>query len=133
MPTAPVDPAKRKRRAMATSSPRGLFVVPLASSTEFGRLFGDITRSYASDLGGVDGLTEAKRELIRRAATMEIWLQRAELRMASDQEVDMLAYATISNSQRRILSDIGLDRRSRPVDTISPLEYGRRFHQTPKG
>jgi hypothetical protein len=42
------------------------------------RRFKDLIAAHVADLGGADGLSEAQKQLVRRAVTMEIELERME-------------------------------------------------------
>lgn len=84
------------------------------------RRFREIHASIESDLGG--DLTEAQRHLIARAATLAIWCEAREAELAQGDEFDAGAYATIANALRRLLSDLGLERRARDI-TPSLSEY----------
>lgn len=77
------------------------------------RRFREIYSGVESDLGGV--LTEAQRHLIARAATLAIWCEAREAELAQGEDFDAAGYATISNALRRLLSDLGLERRARDV------------------
>jgi hypothetical protein len=84
------------------------------------RRFREIVTSIESDLGG--DMTEAQRHLIARAATLAIWAEAREADLAEGKEFDAGAYATIANAQRRLLSDLGLERRMRDI-TPSLADY----------
>jgi hypothetical protein len=77
----------------------------------------DVIDLHVSDQGGPDNLSEARRSLIRRAATITTELERLEARFASDKALkdDFATYQAGANSLRRILEAIGLDRVSRDV------------------
>lgn len=77
------------------------------------RRFREIVSGIESDLGG--DLTEAQRHLVARAATLAIWCEERESELGEGGEFDAGAYATISNALRRLLSDLGLERRARDV------------------
>lgn len=77
------------------------------------RRFREIFTGIESDLGG--DLTEAQRHLVARAATLAIWCEERESELGEGGEFDAPAYATISNALRRLLSDLGLERRARDV------------------
>lgn len=77
------------------------------------RRYREITASIESDLGG--DLTEAQRQLVARAATLSIWAEAREAELANGEPFDAAGYATISNALRRILCDLGLERRARNV------------------
>ena len=77
------------------------------------RRFREITTRIETDLGS--DLTEAQRQLVARAATMAVWAEEREAELARGEDFDALQYSTVSNAQRRLLSDLGLDRRARDV------------------
>ncbi len=79
------------------------------------RRFREIVHSIDSDLGG--DLTEAQRHLVARAATLAIWCEARESELAAGNEFDAAAYATIANALRRLLADLGLERRMRNITT----------------
>ncbi len=114
---------KHRRKASAITSGRKLFVVGHASRTEWGRRYLDLYRAHLSDLGGEEGLSEARRSLCRRAAALETELERMECRMAADMQVDLDRYGRAAGNLRRILESIGLDRRTKDVTPVSLQEY----------
>jgi hypothetical protein len=77
------------------------------------RRYREIFTGIESDLGG--DLTEAQRHLIARAATLAIWCEERETELGDGGEFDASQYATIANALRRLLSDLGLERRMRDV------------------
>ena len=77
------------------------------------RRFREITTGIETDLGG--DLTEAQKHLVARAATLSCWAEEREAELATGQDFDATQYATISNALRRLLSDLGLERRARDV------------------
>ncbi len=105
---APVLPQAGTRRGNGAVSLSGV-----DGRSFMARRFREITAGIESDLGG--GLTEAQRQLVARAATMAVWAEEREAELARGEEFDPLQYSTVSNSQRRLLSDLGLDRRARDV------------------
>lgn len=68
-----------------------------------------------SDLGGRDRLSAAERELIQRAALAGAMLQDLETRYLMGRGIDVAAYSTLANAQRRLLATVGLKRRPRDV------------------
>ena len=77
------------------------------------RRFREITSGIEDDLGG--DLTEAQKHLIARAACLACWCEEREAELANGEDFDAQGYATISNALRRLLSDLGLERRARDV------------------
>lgn len=73
------------------------------------RRFKELVASYTSDLGG--DLTTAQSAIIQRAVSLQVWLEDAEASYASSGELDIATYTTASNALRRLLADIGLDRK----------------------
>ncbi len=95
-------------------------LVGVDGRSQMARRYREITALIESDLGG--DLTEAQRQLVARAATLAIWCEERETEFANGAQFDAAAYATISNALRRLLSDLGLERRARNV-TPSLTEY----------
>ncbi len=104
-PPLPQAGTRRGNRAVSLSGVDGRSLMA--------RRFREITAGIETDLG--DDLTEAQRQLVARAATMAIWAEEREAELARGEEFDALQYSTVSNAQRRLLSDLGLERRSRDV------------------
>ncbi len=96
---------------------------PIAPFPTRGRRYLDLYRAHLSDLGGEEGLSEARRSLCRRAAALETELERMECRMAADMQVDLDRYGRAAGNLRRILESIGLDRRTKDVTPVSLQEY----------
>jgi hypothetical protein len=80
---------------------------------------------HLSDLGGEDVVSEAEKSIVRRAATLTVELERLELKFAKEGEAstgDLDLYQRTSNSLRRLLESVGLERRMRDV-TPSLVSY----------
>ena len=84
------------------------------------RRFREITTGIEADLGG--DLTEAQKHLVARAATLACWAEEREAELATGQDFDATQYATISNALRRLLADLGLERRAKDI-TPSLQDY----------
>lgn len=84
------------------------------------RRFREIVTNLESDLGG--DLSEAQRHLVARSATLAIWCEGRETELAAGGDFDASTYATIANALRRLLADLGLERRIRNV-TPSLSDY----------
>jgi len=98
------------------STRRGTGAIVLAGvdgRSMMARRFREITAGIECDLGG--DLTEAQKHLIARAATLACWCEERETELAKGEEFDANQYATIANALRRLLSDLGLERRARDV------------------
>lgn len=80
----------------------------------------DLHHGFLSDLGGEDTTTTAQRELCQRAACLGAALEDMEAAMLQGEEVSLSDYTTMCNTQRRLLSDIGLERRAKDVTPAAP-------------
>ena len=86
------------------------------------RRYRDLVEGFEADLGGRANLSEATRQLIRRAATLAIQCELMESGTANGQPFDVAAYVTASNAHRRILQTIGLKRvEARPKTLVQHL------------
>jgi hypothetical protein len=91
------------------------------------RRFREISAAMAADLG--NDLTEAQRHLIARAATLICWSEEREAELARGEEFDVALYSTVTNTLRRLLDTLGIERRPRDV-TPSLHDYlARRAEQ----
>lgn len=101
-----------------------VYLAGIDGRSHMARRFREIVTGIESDLGG--DLSEAQGQLVARAATLAIWCEGRETELASGGEFDASAYATISNALRRLLSDLGLERRARDVTpTLDQYLAGR--------
>jgi hypothetical protein len=78
------------------------------------------TSSHLSDLGGEENTSAAERSIIRRASTLTVELERLEAKFAVAGEAtadDLDLYQRMTNTLRRSLEAIGLQRRPRDVST----------------
>jgi hypothetical protein len=77
----------------------------------------ELVSSIQADLGGIDQLSEGSRQLVRRAAVLGVYIENCEAQWLAGQEVALGDYLSAINSQRRVLTTIGLERRARDVTT----------------
>jgi len=82
-----------------------------------------------SDLGGEDELSEGEKSLLRRIVTLEVQCEMQESSFARREgEIGATAldlYSRTSNTLRRLLESVGLQRRAKDV-TPSLSEYTKR-------
>ena len=82
---------------------------------------------HLSDLGGEDSASEAEKAIVRRAACLIVELEQLERKFALNgcaSSAQLLEYGRASNTLRRLLETVGLQRRPRDV-TPSLDEYLR--------
>jgi hypothetical protein len=71
-----------------------------------------------SDAGGADGISHAKRALIRRAAFIEAVCEGHELRLLKGEEIDVGALTQATNTLLGIYRMLGIDRRLKTVRSL---------------
>jgi hypothetical protein len=101
----------------------------LDNRTAAARRARDLVADLESDLGGGDRLPVGLRELVKRAAMLGAIVEDCEVRWLERKPVDLAAYLSAVNAQRRVLATIGLDRRPRDI-TPDPLAYARQRAET---
>ena len=74
----------------------------------------------ATDMGG--DLTAASTAIVCRAATLVTWAEQQEGEFANTGKMDIQQYATAVNTLRRLLADVGLERKARDL-TPTLAEY----------
>jgi hypothetical protein len=85
------------------------------------RRFRDLVSSYVSDMGGLDLCSEIKIGLLRRLAAATVAAERLEARMINGEAVDIGQLCTLASTTVRLASRVGLERRARPVESLSAL------------
>jgi hypothetical protein len=112
-----------KQRSKVTNGKR-MFVDGNGRSP-WARRWRDLCELHARDLSGgdLDSLSEAKRSLIKRAATIEIELEAIEGKLSEGKPGDLSTYAMAAGHLKRILETLGIERV--PRDISDPLEYRR--------
>ena len=108
MGKAPPPPQFRTRRGTGA-----VMLAGVDGRSMMARRFREIVTGIESDLGG--DLTEAQKHLTARAATLACWCEDREGELANGQEFDASQYSAVTNTLRRLLSDLGLERRARDV------------------
>lgn len=92
-----------------------LFVEAVDGRSAIARRYRDLVAEHSSDLGGAELLSEAQRQMIRRASSLACWCEAVESRLAEGEDIDIGTYTTATNALRRVLVDLGLERRARDV------------------
>ena len=76
-----------------------------------------------SDMGGAEYISAAQRQLAQRASVLGALIENIEANWAEGKPIEVLHYLRAVGVQRRVLQTLGLERRARSVNEISPLEY----------
>ena len=117
----------RSRLSNGFLLPRGV-----VSTGTWVRRWADVIDLLQSDAGGIDSLSEATKSLIRRAATIQTICERFEAAFAESEtggtSLQWGEYQRLSNTLRRLLEAIGLERKSKDI-TPSLDQYLQNKHR----
>ena len=88
------------------------------------RRYRDLAFSIASDIGGMDNISEAERQLVRSLAGLVVLRERLDALALGGEQIDTAEYCRLVNSIRRTAATIGLE--VRVVDGLPTVEeYAR--------
>ena len=109
-------PALAKPKAMAgTRQGNGCLLLEGVDGRSWGaRRFRELVADLAEHLGG-GAITAPQEAIVRRAAQLMVWSEEREAAFARGEDFDVTTYATVANSLRRLLTDLGLERKVRDV------------------
>lgn len=85
--------------------------------THGGRRFKELCADLMDHLGDIP--TAPQVAIIRRAAALAVWCEQAEADQAQGDDFDVASYTTAANTMRRLLVDLGLERRAKDVTSLS--------------
>jgi hypothetical protein len=86
------------------------------------RRFRDIASQVAIDQGGVNRLSEARLQLVRRFSAACVLAEQLEADLANGQEIDVERHALLCSTLTRLAQRIGIDRRAKNI-TPSVKDY----------
>jgi hypothetical protein len=124
-PHAP-EAAPRKGRSKVSNG--RVLIAGVDQRSPWVRRCRDVLREHVADLGGVDNCSAAERSIIRRAAVLTTELEQLETKFALAGQADagdLETYQRCSNTLRRLLESVGLQRRARDVTTPSLADIAR--------
>ena len=111
-----LEGAKKKGRSRLSNG----HVLPSSVDlrSRWARRFRDLLTTHLNDLGGPAAVSEAEKAIVRRAAALMVELERMEECFAlngcaSPDELEL--YQRCSNTMKRLLEAVGLERRPRDV------------------
>jgi hypothetical protein len=120
------DPARRKPEARSRVG-NGKVLLPVTDGRSLtARRFADLYEDIANDLGGLDVLSEAQKQMIRRACLISAESERQEAEWANGRAFDLATYSTTANCLRRIFETLGIERKARDcTPTLSGYLQGK--------
>lgn len=115
-------PAHRKPEARSrVTNGRQDFLGAIDQRSLAARRWRDISGQITADLGG-EPLSEAQRQLVRRATTIAVQCEVMEFEAANGRPIDLDTYGQLTDRLGRVLSRLGIKRQPRDV-TPSVAEY----------
>ena len=113
--------AKPKPNAATRLGTGGTVLAGVDMRTHGGRRFKELAADFVDHLA--DEPTAPQLAIIRRAAALSVWCEEQEVGQAQGGDLDVTAYTTATNTLRRLLADLGLERRARDVTPPSLSDY----------
>lgn len=113
MPKASAQMTRPKPEGATRMGTQGTILQGVDMRTSGGRRFKELCADLVDHLG--DDPTAPQLAIIRRAAALGVWCEQAEADQAQGKELDVAAYTTATNTLRRLMADLGLERRARDV------------------
>jgi hypothetical protein len=92
----------------------------------------DLLAVHTADLGGDSNISEAERAILRRAVCLIIELEQLEVKFSTEgsKGYQLDRYQRVSNTLRRLLESLGLQRRARDITTPPTVEeYVRHLNE----
>jgi hypothetical protein len=86
------------------------------------RRYRDLYASIAQDQGGIERMSEARAQLIRRFAAASVMAEMMEAKLVGGENIDLQEYSQLSSTLVRLAQRIGIDRRARNI-TPTLAEY----------
>jgi hypothetical protein len=122
--TRPKGVAKPEARSRVSNG-KDLFLDGVDGRSVLARRYRDILAQLTSDIGGDP--SEAQSIIIRRATQLAVWCEQADAAAAGGKPLNIVEYATATNTLRRLLLDLGLERRMKDITpSISSYLNGSR-------
>ncbi len=111
MPPKSSQLERPKTQAATRLGTGGTVLAGVDMRTAGGRRFKELCADLVHHLAGDP--TAPQLAIIRRAAALAVWCEQQESAQASGADFDVQAFTTAANTLRRLLSDLGLERRMR--------------------
>jgi hypothetical protein len=121
-----VSPIDRQRIGKPSAAQRsritnGRDLLPdIDGRSALARRFKDITAALVIDQGGVDRLSEARLQLVRRFAAAAVIAEQMEAKLASGEQINISEHAQLASTLVRIAQRIGINRRAKDITPALP-------------
>jgi hypothetical protein len=111
--TAAIDRPKPQGRSRVSNGNRLFLDESVDGRSRAARRFRDVLADLCSHLGGEP--TSAELLIAQRAAALAVWCEGREAELVAGGEINIAEFTTATNALRRLLADLGLERRARDV------------------
>lgn len=118
--------ARGKSVRLLTSIPQEYspdFMSRLDKRTVLGKAVNELHASLIEHVGGDGQVTVPLRSIVNRYTWSEMILQGMECRAAAGEELDVGSWTQMTNTQLGLARLLGLNRRSKPVESLESLMY----------
>ena len=115
--------SKPKPQGATRMGTRGTILAGVDMRTHGGRRFKELCADLVDHL--CDDPTAPQLAIIRRAAALMVWAEEQEAAQASGGDLDIAAYSAATNTLRRLLADLGLERKARDVTSLQDYIAGK--------
>lgn len=105
--------AKPKPQGATRIGTQGTILAGVDMRTHGGRRFKELCADLVDHLAGE--VTAPQLAIIRRAAALSVWCEEQEAAQASGEDFDVERFNGATNTLRRLLADLGLERKARDV------------------
>jgi hypothetical protein len=117
---------RRKRHGRSRLSNNKALLPNVDGRSVIFRRFRDICLAVASDQGGLENLSEARLQLVRRFSAACVLAEQIEADLANGQEIDVERHALLCSTLTRLSQRIGVDRRAKNITpSLSDYLVGR--------
>ena len=93
------------------------------------RRFRDVLAEIASDLGGLDQLSEGQKQLARRCALMAVECEKLEAKSISGETIDLEGYGKLCDRIGRAFQRLGMKRIAKTIGSNSLADHFSRPYQ----
>src|SRR5262245_48268081 len=118
----PAPQASKQKTRVAKQKARTTNVPDILANadqrTAVARRFRDVAGTLIADQGGIEGLSEARLQLVRRLAGLSVLCEEVEQKLANGGSVDLTAYSQLCNTMSRIATRLGLNRVAKEVPSL---------------
>ena len=124
----PVDHAKKGRSRVTNGAT--LWLDNKDKRGPVARRFRDLVLAVTSDLGGEAELSEGQRQIIRRIASLSVWCESEEAKMAAGMKIDINEFQRTANSLRRLVESLGIERKAKTIPSLAEYMEKKRREET---